>query len=638
MLKYPHLFSPVKVGNVIFRNRICESAMGWLHIKDDHTMGDVAAEYYARRAKGGAAEVCVGECHIDIPRGTRGGVHMDLFNRNTLADLANIADKIKRQGAVASAELVHYGRFATAGLAPSDGVASGRQNRAYTTEEIEEILDAFAKGALNAKMKGFDMVTIHGAHGWLPQQFFSEYTNSRTDEWGGTREKRARFAVEICDRIHALCGRNFPVEFRISGTELSQGYGLEEGVEYAKALDGHADIIHVSAGVHGDLSNDEWLLGTPGIFDEESPLIKYAAAIKKEMKHSLVGTVGGHADPAVLEEIIASGKADVIYMGRALLADPFLPNKVMANEDDKIVRCLRCFVCMSERATTSTRRCTVNPLIGREIEGDEVKPAPIKKKVLVAGAGPGGLYAAYTAARRGHQVILCEKSDACGGILKSEQALPFKYDMYRLAGTYEKLAREAGVRIKLNTEVTAAYVEKEAPDALIIAAGSTPIVPPIPGLNGPNVVVVNNYYKEEDKVGDEVVVIGAGLAGCECAVHLGMLGKKVNLVEMRDVMAPDANIRHRPLLMEQIAKYANVFLEHKALRVTEEGVWCENKDGEEVLVPGPSVICAMGQRGNFKVVEELQDTAPFVRVIGDASRVSNICNAVYWGYHAALDI
>ena len=247
-------------------------------------------------------------------------------------------------------------------------------------------------------------------------------------------------------------------------------------------------------------------------------------------------------------------------------------------------------------------------------------------------------YAAYTAARRGHEVILCEKEDEVGGILKSEQALPFKYEMYLLSLTYADWCKDAGVEIRLNTEVTKEYVEKEAPDALIIAVGSTPIVPPIPGLNGDNVVVVNNYYLEKDKVGDDVVVIGGGLAGCECAVHLGMEGKKVNLVEMRDVLAPDANCRHRPLLMAEIDKYTNVYLEHTALRVTEEGVWCKTTSGEEVLIPGPSVICAMGQRSNFKVVEELQDTAPFVRIIGDASRVSNIANAVYWGYHAALDI
>lgn len=296
---------------------------------------------------------------------------------------------------------------------------------------------------------------------------------------------------------------------------------------------------------------------------------------------------------------------------------------------------------MAERATTSTRRCTVNPLIGRELEGDEIQPAPVKRKVLVAGGGPGGLYAALTAAKRGHQVILCEKSDATGGILKSEQAIPFKHEMYELAGTYTKLAKKAGAEIRLNTEVTPELVEKEAPYALIIAVGSRPLVPPLKGLHGEtgaNVVIVNNYYKEKDRVTDDVVVFGGGLAGCECAVHLGQEGKKVHIVEMRDVLAPDANVRHRPLLMAQIDQYVTVHTGYKGLEVTKEGVLCEDKDGRQVLVPGTTVICALGQRSCFDTVEQLQNTAPYVRVIGDASRVSTITNAVYWGYHAALDI
>lgn len=351
-----------------------------------------------------------------------------------------------------------------------------------------------------------------------------------------------------------------------------------------------------------------------------------------------MATIGGLNDPAQMEEIIKSGKADVVYMARALLADPFLPEKVMANRDEEIVRCLRCFTCMAERAATATRRCTVNPLIGREMEGDYVLPAPEKKKVLVAGGGPGGLYAAWTAARRGHQVILCEKEDSLGGILRSEQALPFKYEMYQLAGTYAHLARKAGVEIRLNTEVTAEYVEREKPDALIIAVGSRPLLPPIPGLKGDNVVVVNNYYKEKDKVGEDVVVFGGGLAGCECAIHLGQEGKTVHIVEMRDALAPDANVRHRPLLLKEVEKYATVHTGCRGLEVRPDGIWCEDKEGRQFLVPGKSVIAALGQRSCSDIVEELQDGAPFVRIIGDAARVSTITNAVYWGYHAALDI
>ncbi len=373
------------------------------------------------------------------------------------------------------------------------------------------------------------------------------------------------------------------------------------------------------------------------MFEDHGRNVYLAREIKKNVSKP-VATIGALSNPQQMEEIIASGSADIVYMARQLLADPETPRKVVEGRDNEIVKCLRCFTCMAERAATSTRRCTVNPLIGREMDGVEVTPAPEKKKVLIAGAGPGGLYAAYTAARRGHEVILCEKEDEVGGILKSEQALPFKHEMYELSGTYKILCEKAGVEIRTNTTVTKEYVEKEAPDALIIAAGSAPLVPPIKGLDGENVVIVNNYYKEKEKVGDNVVVFGGGLAGCECAIHLGMEGKHVELVEMRDSLAPDANVRHRPLLLKEIEKYVTVHPAYKGLEVTTEGILCENAEGEKVLVPGESVICALGQRSRTDVVEELQDTAPYVRVIGDASRVSTITNAVYWGHWAALDI
>ena len=398
-------------------------------------------------------------------------------------------------------------------------------------------------------------------------------------------------------------------------------------------IQSYVDLLHVSAGTYQRTFGDTH----PSMFKEHGCNVYLAAEIKKHVSVPVV-TIGGLNDPAQMEEIIASGKADVVEMARALLADPYLPSKIMENRDDEIVRCLRCFTCMAERAATSTRRCTVNPVIGREKEGDVIYPAPVKKKVLIAGGGPGGLYAAYTAAKRGHEVILSEKESELGGILKSEQALPFKYEMYQLTGVYEKMARAAGVEICLNTEVTKEYVEKEAPDALIIAVGSKPLIPPIKGIDGENVIVVNNYYKQKEQCKDTVVVFGGGLAGCECAIHLGMEGKHVELVEMRDMLAPDANVRHRPLLLKEIEKYVTVHTGLRGIEVTEKGVLCLDKDEKEVFVLGETVICALGQRSRTDIVEELRDSAPYVSVIGDAEKVSTITNAVYRGYHTALDL
>lgn len=565
---------------------------------------------------------------------------------NSLAGAAYTADAIRRHGAVASLELSHSGMFSGTYMTDkekqhslsqwgpsacirSDGVEVGE----LTIEMIDEIVKAYAHVAGLAKRAGFEMLMIHGGHGWLINQFLSPMFNHRQDMYGGNTKNRCRFAVSVLKAVREAVGDSFPIEFRMSGSELvEEGYDLEEGIAIAKEIEPYIDLLHVSAGTY----QKTFGMTHPSMFTEHGCNVYLAAEIKKCVNVP-VATIGGLNNPAQMEEIIASGKADVVYMARALLADPFLPDKVMANKEEDIISCLRCFTCMAERAVTATRRCTVNPLIGRE-EGDVIYPAPVKKKVLVAGGGPGGLYTAYTAARRGHQVVLCEKEEAVGGILKSEQALPFKYEMYMLAKTYERLARNAGVEIRLNTEVTRAYVERETPDALVIAVGSEPVVPSIPGIFDRNVIQVTNYYKEKEKVCDNVIVLGGGLAGCECAIHLGQEGKKVHLIEMREMLAPDANIRQRPLLLKEVEKNAVVCIAHRALQITPEGVLCEKSTGERVLISGESIICALGQCSRKQVVKELSGTAPFVRVIGDAAEVSTITNAVYQGYHAALDI
>ncbi len=645
--KFPHLSSPITIGKVTFRNRMFSAPMGGTDITNDGCIGPKSTAFYELRGKGGAAAVTVSECMVHPQTDGSHAYHLDTAVLNSLAQAAYTADAIRRHGAMPSLELSHSGMYAGTYMTDKSKQKSmnqwgasdfirpdGVEVKALIKDMIADIVKSYGTVAGLAKRAGFEMIMVHGGHGWLLNQFFSPYFNKRTDEYGGSLENRCRLAVEVLKAVREAVGPGFPIEFRLSGSELFEGgYDLAEGCRIAQQIEPYIDLLHVSAGTYQRGFGDTH----PSMFKDHGCNVYLAAEIKKHVSVP-VAAIGGLNDPHQMEEIIASGKADVVYMARALLADPFLPEKVMQNREDEIVKCLRCFTCMAERAATATRRCTVNPLIGREMEGTDIVPAAKKKKVLVAGGGPGGLYAAYTAARRGHQVILCEKESETGGILKSEQALPFKHEMYELAGTYKLLAVNAGVEIRLNTEVTKEYAEKEHADALIIAAGSSPVVPPIPGLDGDNVIIVNHYYLEKEKACDEAVVFGGGLAGCECAIHLGMEGKKVSLVEMREELAPDANVRHRPLLLKEVEKYADVYTGYRGLEVTADGILCEDKNGKKQLVPGKTVICALGQRSRTEAVNELRDAAPFVRVIGDAAKVSSITNAVYWGYHAALDI
>jgi 2,4-dienoyl-CoA reductase-like NADH-dependent reductase (Old Yellow Enzyme family)/thioredoxin reductase len=644
---YPLLLSPIQLGSVTFRHRMFSAPMGATDITADCSPGPRTQGFYELRAKGGAAAVTVSELVVHPDTDGSHMLHLNLSTPGNLAAHTYVADAIRRHGAVPSIEFSHSGQYAGTYLTdknqkaalnqwgPSDGVRpDGMPVKGLSQDQIRDIVRAYGDTAALAKRAGYEMIMVHAGHGWLINQFLSPWFNKRQDEYGGSLENRVRFAREILTAIRENVGPTFPIELRISGAELFEGgYNLSEGCRIAEALEDLVDLIHVSAGSYQF-----------GFFNTHLPMFSphgdnvYLAAEIKKHVHKPVATIGAINDPQMMEDILESGKADVIYMARELLADPFLPHKISAGREDEIVRCLRCFTCMAERPVTGTRRCAVNPLIGRELEGMEVTPVLRPKKVLVAGGGVAGLKAAITAAQRGHQVILCEKSDQLGGILKSEQAIDFKREMFELGRTLERQAQKEGVEIRKNTAVTPEYAAAEQPDALILAVGSSPIVPPLPGMDRDNVVVVNNYYLEQDKVGGTVVVLGGGLAGCECAVHLAQSGKAVHLVEMRDTLAPDCNIRHRPILMAKIDQLVTVHLGHAGQEVTEKGLICKGPDGSTVLIPGETIICAVGQRANRADVEALRYAAPFVREVGDCIRPANITKAMYEGYHAALDI
>jgi 2,4-dienoyl-CoA reductase-like NADH-dependent reductase (Old Yellow Enzyme family)/thioredoxin reductase len=633
MSGYPNLFAPIKVGNILLRNRIFASATGAADIRSDKSLPDSALLYYARKAMGGAAQVTVGECQVDHPGGgSRGGVCVDLSDFGSMMWLSRLADGISRHGSVASAELCHAGRYSFTGYGPSDGeVDPGKPCHAMSEEKILSTIKAYANAARLAKMCGFGMVTVHGGHGWLPEQFFSPYYNFRTDRWGGSAENRARFAVAVCDAIHDACGKSFPVEMRISGTELEDGYGLDGGIEYARFLDGHADIIHVSVGVHGSLSNDHWLATCPTMFKPDGINVKYAAEIKKHVKNSLITTVGSLSDPGMMEEIIATGKADFVALARELLCDPDLPNKARDGRSGEIRQCVRCMSCWSNMMKGGFF-CALNPETGRETEMLHALPPAVPKRVLVAGGGIAGMQAALTAAANGHQVTLCEKSGSLGGGIRCEEQVPFKKHVADYIALQETLVHKAPIDLRLHTEVTPELASELRPDVIISAVGAAPLVPPIEGIA--HALPANEVYSKPELAGKRVVIIGAGLVGAELAIYLKRLGHDVELLEQGPGLNSEGNSIHGMAINAEFRELGlTPRYNTKVPRITPTAV---EFDGGTLAAD--TVVYATGQTPNTDAVIKLSGLAPRFYAVGDCTGVGNIMNATKTAWTAARDI
>ena len=645
--EHPFLCAPLRVGSLTLRSRMCSAPMGFPDLTEDGCLTEGAIAFYENRAKGGAAVVTVSEACVDYAHGKSHGRLINLTNPGVLAGLTNCARAIKRHGAAASIELNHAGMLSSFDVlqneqqaaaelhyGPVDAVMeNGTVVKAMDSAMIAETVERFRAGAALVKRAGFDMLMLHAGHGWLLYQFLSRSINTRTDAYGGSPENRARLTLEILDAIRAEVGPGFPIELRISARAWADpGWTLEDAAAFAKLAEDKIDILHVSVGTEADFGHTH-----PPMFAEPGCNVAFAAALKRQV-HIPVAAVGALNDPEQMERILVDGQADLVCMARALLADPELPKKVEQNRTDEIVPCIRCLTCHAERMLTQTRNCALNPQIGREVEARFTPPAQKKKRVLVAGGGPGGMEAALTAARRGHDVTLCERSGKLGGSLNCEAGVSFKAAFPKYISAMARQMELAGVKLRLNTEVTPEYVREFAPDALFVAVGAEPVIPDIPGIHGKNVIQGTELAERENEVGGCVAVLGGGLVGCECGLHLALTGRKVTIIEQRDVVAADANPRHRPELLKQLKAHTELLTGLTAVEVTEHGLRCRDKTGNETLIPADTVLCAAGLRPRREAADALRGTAPIVEVIGDCVRPDIIRGATFRGYHAALDL
>jgi len=646
--KYPHLFSPLKIGNTLFRNRIFASPTGTQYTTAEHRPFDSTMCYYERKAMGGAASVCIGDAIVDSVKGLAIGNHIKLDDPKAKPALCKLAEMITRQGAVASMEMSHGGSHACVAYRngyPMYGpdnieyVKDGITYKAFEMprEVMDEVRDKFVNAALFAKSCGFGMVTLHGGHGWMLHQFMSPTTNHRTDEYGGCFENNMRFPLEIIRAIREAVGPDFPIEIRISGSEVFEGgYDVNYGIEIAKALDGLVDIIHVSAGSHED--DSVFTVTHPSMFLEDGVNVKYAAEIKKHVKKSYVATVGALNDPAQMEEIIASGKADIIELARELFCDPYMPAKARAGKDEDIDKCMRCFQCYSNLMTDGHITCAINPCTGHEAEHRYARPAAKKRKVLIAGGGIGGMQAALTAAERGHEVILCEKTGKLGGVLLCEELVDYKRRLHEYLERQARRIGEANIEVRLNTEVTAELAREIEPDVIIAAVGGKAVVAPVPGIDGKNVIGATELFPQPELCGDKVVVLGGGLVGIEIAIFLAKLGKDVTIMEMAGDLNCGKNIVHKMAVDVEIPKQGiKLALNTKAVKITETEVIGE-KDGVQTAFAADTVVTAMGRKEVGEICDELRFCAPEFYQIGDCTTPQTIYDATRQAYAVAMNL
>lgn len=657
LMKYPHLYEPIQLGKTLFRNRIFSSPMGHYELTAENFPDPEIIAFYEQRAKGGAASVTVGDCIVDTKTGQSHTKQIPLDNPLLMSSFTALATAISRHGAVAAVELNHGGKFSnvvekiggkvasppstmdssSVTYGPVDDVSPGGTRIYEMPEEIIlKIIEAYGRGAAFAKHCGFGMVTIHGGHGWLLSQFMSPTVNTRKDRWGGSFENRMRLPLAVVETVRKAVGPNFPIEIRLSGDEVFEGgYDLSYGVEIAKQLDGKVDLIHVSAGNHEVPSS--YIVTHPNMFLEEGCNVKYAAEIKKHVK-TPVATVGALTEPAYMEEIIASGQADIVQLARQLLVDPDFANKVRTGRDDDVHRCISCAFCFSNAFDKHNFRCAINPKMGTFFDSKFEIPSAQKKTVLVAGGGVGGMQAALTASERGHKVILCEKSDRLGGVLNCERDVPFKY---RLCAYLDRQARKisrSAIDIRLNTDVTPEYAELLHPDVIIAAVGSTPIIPPVPGIDGTNVKSAADVYANPGCTRKNVVIMGGGLVGLELAIHLGDLGRNVTVVEMLDELNYGGMVIHAIAIDVQLKRLGTkVVLSTKAVEINEKGLVGEGPEGCNII-PADTVVYAVGQLPLWNTANSLRTCAPEFCMIGDCRAPRNIADATLEAYYAARDI
>lgn len=533
-MKFEAMFQPIQIGPMTVANRFVMSPMGNNFANTDGTMSERSASYYGARAKGGFGLITF-EATVVYKEAKGGPRKPCLYDDSTVSSFQAAIAACHQAGAKVSIQLQHAGPEGNTKItgyplkaASAIPASCGRETpEAITKEELYRLIECYGDAAVRAKKAGADAVEIHCAHGYLVSTFISARTNKRVDEFGGSFENRMRLPKLIIENIRKKAGDSLAILCRINATDdVEGGQTAQDAAAVASYLEKECGVdgLHLSRAVH---LHDECMWAPSLIHGGFSA--DYVTEIKRAVSVPII-TVGRYTEPQYAELMIAEGRADLVAFGRQSIADPEMPNKAKAGRLDLMNPCIGCLQgCVPNMFKGEPITCLVNPLAGREAD---FKPAQTKKNVMVIGGGPGGLYAAFTAAQRGHAVTLYEKGDILGGNMRLAAYPPGKGDITNMVRSYIAKCEEYGVKMVMNTEVTPAMVAEAKPDAVIVATGSNPLVLPIPGINDTGVIHAGDLLDGKASVGKKVLVVGGGMVGCEVADFLGELGHEVSVIEL----------------------------------------------------------------------------------------------------------
>ena len=646
---FTKLFSPITIGTLTLKNRLVTTAMESCYCDDEGMITQRYIDYVAARAKGGW-----GMQTTELTSVSKNGRAFyrccELWDDKFIPGHKRMVDAVHANGGRICIQLAHGGRqtgFAVTGVqdvAPSALACPVRANtpedkpRELSIDEIHEIIGDFAKTALRAKQAGYDAIELHGAHGYLIQQFFSPFSNKRTDCYGGSLRNRARFALEVVASVRAVVGNDFPLIFRLSTSELMGGARLEIGDTRALAImleDAGVNAINASVGSH---STTGYTPNVPAAVPHGYNL-DFTEEIKKVVSIPVFGN-GRINDPYMAEAVLRSGKADVIAMGRASLTDPEFPNTVRAGRIDEIVSCVGC----SQGCTGNIKRgstpieCLVNPILGHEGEYT-FEPAVELKRVAVVGGGIAGCAAAIAARRRGHAVELFEKGDRLGGQFRLAAVPPTKQELTTLIVWQENELKRLGIPVRYNTEFTEETARAEKYDAVILSTGATPIIPRIEGVNLPQVMTAAEVLGFTKDPGHRVAVVGGGQVGAETAAFLANQNRDVVVLEMRDKIPAEGEPGPAYYLRKDLDEHHVELIAQATVKKISADQILYEKDGQERTVTGlDNIVLAIGSRSYNPLKSKLQEIVAKVVVAGDAEKAGKGLVAHAHGFAAGYYI